>query len=47
MGRFVAEKLASIEGVTATATHFVLKRYKEDGDLFVDVEEDERLVVTP
>jgi len=47
LGRFVAEKLASIEGVTATATHFVLKRYKEDGDLFVDVEEDERLVVTP
>jgi DNA-binding Lrp family transcriptional regulator len=47
LGRFVAEKLASIEGVTATATHFVLKRYKEDGDLFVDIEEDERLVVTP
>jgi len=47
LGRFVAEKLAVIEGVQATDTHFLLKRYKEDGDLFVDVEEDERLVVAP
>jgi DNA-binding Lrp family transcriptional regulator len=47
LGRFVAEKLAVIEGVQATDTHFLLKRYKEDGDLFVDLEEDERLVVAP
>ena len=47
LGRFVAEKLATIEGVTATDTHFVLRRYKEDHDLFVDSEEDDRLVVTP
>lgn len=30
---FVAQKLAPIEGVQGTATHFVLKRYKEDGEL--------------
>jgi DNA-binding Lrp family transcriptional regulator len=47
LGRFVAEKLAVIAGVQATDTHFLLKRYKEDGDFFVDVEEDERLVVAP
>lgn len=47
VGKFVAEKLATIEGVTGTDTHFVLRRYKEDHDLFVDAEEDDRLVVTP
>jgi DNA-binding Lrp family transcriptional regulator len=47
LGKFVAEKLATIDGVTATDTHFVLRRYKEDHDLFVDSEEDDRLVVTP
>jgi len=30
---FVSQNLAHIEGVEATVTHFVLKRYKEDGEL--------------
>lgn len=47
VGEFVAEKLATINGVTETNTHFLLKRYKEDDDVFVDSEEDTRLVVTP
>jgi DNA-binding Lrp family transcriptional regulator len=47
LGQFVAEKLASINGVIGTTTHFLLKRYKEDDDLFVDSEEDTRLVVAP
>jgi len=47
VGRFIAEKLSTLEGVTATDTHFLLRRYKEDQDLFVDAEEDQRLVVTP
>ncbi len=47
LGEFVAEKLATIDGVTETNTHFLLKRYKEDDDVFVDAEEDTRLVVTP
>ena len=47
LGRFVAEKLATIDGVIGTDTHFLLRRYKEDHDIFVDSEDDERLVVTP
>lgn len=47
VGRFVAEKLAPIEGVMATETHFLLRKYKEDQVVFVDNEEDTRLVVTP
>jgi DNA-binding Lrp family transcriptional regulator len=47
IGRFVAEKLATIDGVRSTETHFMMRRYKEDNDLFVDTEEDNRLLVTP
>ena len=43
---FVAEKLSTIEGVISTATHFVLKKYKDDGVVF-DEESDNRLAVTP
>jgi len=43
---FVSEKLSTLDGVNSTATHFVLKRYKEDGVILND-ETDERLVVTP
>ena len=32
---FVAEKLAPMDGITATATHFVLKKYKDHGVEFV------------
>lgn len=45
---FVSEKLAPIDHVTATNTHFLLKAYKEDGDILVDdVPADDRLPVTP
>lgn len=44
---FVATKLATIEYVTGTATHFVLKNYKLDGTILEDREEDKRLVITP
>jgi DNA-binding Lrp family transcriptional regulator len=47
LGQFVAEKLATIDGVIGTTTHFMLKKYKEDGDIFADSEEDNRLVVAP
>ena len=30
---FVSQNLAHIEGVQGTVTHFVLKRYKEDGEV--------------
>ncbi len=33
VAEFVSEKLAHIKGVQGTVTHFVLKRYKDDGEL--------------
>lgn len=44
---FVSEKLATIQGVLSTATHFLLKPYKEQGILTVEQKNDERLAVTP
>jgi DNA-binding Lrp family transcriptional regulator len=44
---FVAEKLAPLDHVVGTATHFVLKPYKVDGDIMVDRAEVKRLPVTP
>ena len=39
---FVAQKLAPIEFVTSTATHFVLKKYKDKGVVYGNMEIDER-----
>ncbi len=39
---FVAQKLATLEAVTSTATHFVLRKYKDHGVVFGAVEVDER-----
>lgn len=39
---FVAQKLAPIEFVTSTATHFVLKKYKDKGVIYKAPEIDER-----
>ena len=48
ISQFVSEKLAPIDHVTATNTHFLLKAYKEDGDVLVeDRPADDRLPVTP
>jgi DNA-binding Lrp family transcriptional regulator len=47
MGRFIAEKLATINGITGTTTNFILRRYKEDQVMFIETEEDNRLVVSP
>jgi DNA-binding Lrp family transcriptional regulator len=45
---FVSEKLATVEGVLSTATHFMLRSYKEHGFMMdVKSEETERLNVTP
>ena len=42
---FVAQKLAPLKEVTATATHFVLQKFKEQGVKFEEVNEDqERLM---
>lgn len=44
---FVSEKLATIEGVISTATHFRLKTYKERGVMMEIQDEQERLPVSP
>jgi len=43
---FVAQKLATIDGVQGSATHFILKRYKEDGEILAGKEEVKRQPVT-
>jgi DNA-binding Lrp family transcriptional regulator len=47
VARFVAEKLASIQGVISTATHFMLKIYKEQGVLVNTDTGEDRLAVSP
>jgi DNA-binding Lrp family transcriptional regulator len=42
---FVTQKLAPIEGVTATTSHFLLKRYKEDGEIMAGHEDSPRQAV--
>lgn len=44
---FVSEKLSTMQGVLSTATHFVLRAYKEQGVFMKSPEVDERLAVTP
>ena len=42
IARFVARELATIDSVTSTATHFVLRRYKEIGVEMMETEKDDR-----
>jgi DNA-binding Lrp family transcriptional regulator len=44
---FVSEKLATIQGVVSTATHFMLKMYKEQGMLAKCEKNEDRLAVSP
>ena len=44
---FVSEKLAPLETVEGTVTHFILKKYKEDGEILEGGEGLKRLPVTP
>lgn len=43
---FVSEKLATLNGVKSTKTHFVLKTYKENDIVYVDQKKDRREGVT-
>jgi DNA-binding Lrp family transcriptional regulator len=47
VARFVTEKLATIQGVISTATHFMLKVYKDHGVLVSEDGKEERLAVAP
>ena len=44
---FVSQRLAPLEGILSTGTHFMLRTYKEDGVLMEDDPVDDRLQVTP
>ena len=43
---FVAQMLAPMDSIISTATHFVLKNYKEEVIVFEDDEKDTRQVIT-
>lgn len=45
VANFVAEKLATIDGVISTSTGFMLRKYKESGHILQDDEDYERLKV--
>lgn len=48
VARFVATKLAPMDDIESTATHFVLKKYKEYGLSLVEKKgRDERQLITP
>ena len=47
ISQFVFEKLAVLEGVASTVTHFIMRKYKEQGVILVTKEQEERLVITP
>lgn len=44
---FVTNKLSTLESVLSTATHFILKKYKDHGTIMTKEYEDERMKVTP
>ena len=47
VSEFVSGKLAPLDAVLSTATHFVLKKYKDHGAVLVAKTESERMLVTP
>ena len=47
ISQFVFEKLAVLEGVASTVTHFIMRKYKEQGVILMTKEQEERLVISP
>ncbi len=47
VANFVSSRLSPIDAVLSTKTHFILKKYKQDGIIFEDHQDDDRLLVTP
>ena len=45
VAQFVGQRLATIDGVTGTATHFILKKYKEKHLIFEKPEKQERELI--
>ncbi|WP_054955936.1 Lrp/AsnC family transcriptional regulator [Paenibacillus dakarensis] len=47
VANFVSEKLSPIESVLSTKTNFILKKYKQDGIIYEERQEDNRLLISP
>lgn len=47
VSQFVTDKLSTLDSVLSTATHFILKKYKDHGTIFDQKIKDERMLVTP
>lgn len=47
VAEFVSSKLSTLESVLSTATHFVLKKYKDHGTIMAEQPKKERMLITP
>ncbi len=47
IANFVSDKLSTLDNVISTATHFILKKYKDHGTIMAKKHEDEREIITP
>ena len=47
VSKFVSDKLSTLDSVLSTATHFILKKYKDHGTILTKKYEDETIKVTP
>ena len=47
VSRFVSSKLSTLDTVISTATHFILKKYKDHGTIMTRKHEDQREIITP
>ncbi len=46
VSKFIAEKLSCLENVRGTVTHFLLRKYKEDGVILKHKEENKRIAIS-
>ena len=47
IANFVSDKLSTLDSVLSTATHFILKKYKDHGTILNEKQKDEREVIVP
>ncbi len=47
ISNFVSDKLSTLDSVLSTATHFILKKYKDHGTILTKKHDDEREIITP
>lgn len=47
IANFVSDKLSTLDNVLSTATHFILKKYKDNGTILSKKHDDEREIITP